>query len=341
VPAAYEVYQTLRDQYASSPAFFLDVATWFYSEPGGAAIGRRVLSSILELDLDDPSLLRVVAYRLLQAGDFDLAISILEDVLRMRPEEPQSHRDLALALARRSEADLERRGVADLERAMALLHKVVMTKWKRDINLIALTELNRLWTRADALDAATSSARADALDAATSSARADALDAATSNAGADALDADAKSTTKKVSRPALHPGLVANLAVDLRVALSWDADSTDVDLWVLEPSGEKAFYGHPRTRIGGLLSRDIVDGYGPETYNLKRVSAGKYIIQANYYGSHQQKLLGPATIKAAVFSNYGRENEVRKELTIRLDKIKQVVTLGELDLRNDAAAFEA
>merc|ERR1719178_537082 len=192
-----------------------------------------------------------------------------------------------------------------------------MTKWKRDINLIALTELNRLLARADALDAATS------------------------NAGADALDAgDAKITTKKVSRPALHPGLVANLAVDLRVALSWDADSTDVDLWVLEPSGEKAYYGHPRTRIGGLLSRDIVDGYGPETYNLKRVSAGKYVIQANYYGSHQQKLLGPATIKAAVFSNYGRENEVRKELTIRLDKIKQVVTLGELDLRNDAA-FEA
>ena len=45
--------------------------------------------------------------------------------------------------------------------------------------------------------------------------------------------------------------------------------------------------------------------YGPETYNLKRVSAGKYVIQANYYGSQQQKMLGPATIKAAVFSNYG------------------------------------
>lgn len=196
--------------------------------------------------------------------------------------------------------------MADLERAMALLHKVVLTTWKRDINLIALTELNRLWARADA------------------------------------LDADAKSTTYlQVSRPALHPGLVANLAVDLRVALSWDADSTDVDLWVLEPSGEKAYYGHPRTRLGGLLSRDIVDGYGPETYNLKRVSAGKYVIQADYFGSNRQKLIGPATIKAVVFSNYGRENEVRKELTIRLDKIKQIVTLGELDLRNDAAfAFD-
>ena len=106
---------------------------------------------------------------------------------------------------------------------MALLHKVVMASWPRDINLIALTELNRLWARADA------------------------------------LDADAAATTK-VSRPALHPGLVANLAVDLRVALSWDADATDVDLWVLEPSGEKAYYQYPRTRLGGRLSKDITDG---------------------------------------------------------------------------------
>ena len=139
----------------------------------------------------------------------------------MRPEEPQSHRDLALALARRSEGQ-GHRGVVDLERAMALLHKVVMASWPRDINLIALTELNRLWARADALDAT--------------------------------------SATKKVSRPALHPGLIANLTVDLRVALSWDADATDVDLWVLEPSGEKAFYRNKRTRLGGLVSRDITDG---------------------------------------------------------------------------------
>ena len=51
---------------------------------------------------------------------------------------------------------------------------------------------------------------------------------------------------------------------------------------------------------------ECVCRYGPETYNLKRVVAGKYVIKANYFGSHQQKLFGPATMKATVFSNYGQ-----------------------------------
>ena len=142
--------------------------------------------------------------------------------MRMRPEEPQSHRDLALALARRSEGQ-GHRGVADLERAMAFLHTVVMTTWPRDINLIALTELNRLWARADALDA---------------------------------------TSATKISRPTLHPDLIANMTVDLRVALSWDADATDVDLWVLEPSGEKVrvrVREKVRDRVGvGVRVRDRV-----------------------------------------------------------------------------------
>ena len=52
--------------------------------------------------------------------------------------------------------------------------------------------------------------------------------------------------------------------------LTWDADQTDIDLWVTEPSGEKCFYGHNRTTIGGLLSRDFTDGYGPEEYCLRK-----------------------------------------------------------------------
>jgi uncharacterized protein YfaP (DUF2135 family) len=39
--------------------------------------------------------------------------------------------------------------------------------------------------------------------------------------------------------------------------MTWHADNTDIDLWVTEPSGEKAYYGHNCTTIGGLVSRDF------------------------------------------------------------------------------------
>jgi hypothetical protein len=38
----------------------------------------------------------------------------------------------------------------------------------------------------------------------------------------------------------LDPRLVRNLPLDLRVVLTWDADNTDIDLWVTDPNGEKA-----------------------------------------------------------------------------------------------------
>jgi hypothetical protein len=53
---------------------------------------------------------------------------------------------------------------------------------------------------------------------------------------------------------ARHPGLDMsrvderlrrNLPVGLRVVLSWDADDTDIDLWVVDPNAELAYFAHP------------------------------------------------------------------------------------------------
>jgi len=75
-----------------------------------------------------------------------------------------------------------------------------------------------------------------------------------------------------------------HIPVDLRVVLSWSTDNSDVDLWVLEPSGEKCFYSNNRTWLGGRLSRDITQGYGPEEYLIKNAVSGTYQIKAHYYG---------------------------------------------------------
>ena len=74
----------------------------------------------------------------------------------------------------------------------------------------------------------------------------------------------------------LPPELLVNLPLDLRVSLAWDTDMTDIDLHVIEPTGEKAYYAHNRTKIGGCVSRDFTRGYGPEEYMLKGAFPGAY-----------------------------------------------------------------
>ena len=120
------------------------------------------------------------------------------------------------------------------------------------------------------------------------------------------------------------------LDVDVRIVLSWDADLTDVDLHVEEPTGETAYYGHNRTEQGGLVSRDFTQGYGPEEYVLHRALPGTYTIRAHYYGSRQQTLLGPATVTATVITRYGRPGEQRQVLTLRLEGAKDLVEIGKV-----------
>ena len=105
-----------------------------------------------------------------------------------------------------------------------------------------------------------------------------------------------------------------------------------MDLWVTEPSGEKCFYGHNRTTIGGMISNDFTQGYGPEEYCLRKAMKGKYKIQANFFGSHQQSLSGPTTLQAEVITNFGRPNEKRQALTLRLEKAKDVVDVGTITI---------
>ena len=121
----YPAYVRERAEYAASPAFFLDCGDFFLAR-GDRALGLRVLSNLLELGLDDPPLMRMYAWRLQQAGELDAGIEVFERVRRMRDDEPQSHRDLALALAERWE---QRGDAVDVTRAMDLLYDVIEREW--------------------------------------------------------------------------------------------------------------------------------------------------------------------------------------------------------------------
>jgi hypothetical protein len=138
----YRIYLDERPSHVGSSAFLLDVAGLML-ERGQRELGLRVLSNLAEMDLENRHVLRVLAYRLVEAGEPALAIPVLERVQELAEEEPQSFRDLGLALAACSQE----------QRAVEQLYQVVLRPWDgrfADVELIALTELNAIVARARA-----------------------------------------------------------------------------------------------------------------------------------------------------------------------------------------------
>ena len=133
------VYTNLREWHATSPAFFADCAEFFRKVKKDDAMALRILSNLAEIELENPTVLRLLAFRLREMGRHDLAAVALEEVLKMRGEEPQSHRDLALCLLATPSPDYAR--------ATALLWEVVKRPWDfrfPGIQVTALHELNDL-----------------------------------------------------------------------------------------------------------------------------------------------------------------------------------------------------
>ena len=118
---------------------------------------------------------------------------------------------------------------------------------------------------------------------------------------------------------------------DIRIVMNWDADMMDIDLWTTDPFHVKCYYGYRLTPTGGRNSCDFTQGYGPEEFMIRDAIKGKYTIQAHYYASHSQKVLGPVTVYVEVFTNFGRLDEKREVLTFRLNGNKDVVTIGAID----------
>jgi len=89
---------------------------------------------------------------------------------------------------------------------------------------------------------------------------------------------------------------------DLVVTMTWNTDRTDVDLHVLDPTGEDCYYGFARTRIGGAITADVTEGYGPEMFVLGKAVPGKYVVKAHYYGSDALR----KTLRTRVFVTIAR-----------------------------------
>ena len=241
-----------------------------------AAVAFDGVALVAEMELENPQLLRILGYRLMQVGQPRLAVAVFEEVLKMREEEPQSYRDLALALS----ADKQH------QRAVNLLQEVVEGQWDNRFPNIELTALNE-------------------------------------------MNAILATCGKELQAGNVDQRLLKNLPVDVRVILTWDADNTDMDLWVIDPNGEKCDYSHRDTIIGGHMSPDYTGGYGPEEFLLKRAQPGKYLVHANYYGNRQQVIAGATTVQLEMTTDFGKPIAKTESVTLRLQGSKEVIKVGE------------
>ena len=120
---------------------------------------------------------------------------------------------------------------------------------------------------------------------------------------------------------------------DLLVMIAWNTDQTDVDLHVVEPSGEECYYGHRETADGGHLTQDVTQGYGPEMFVLPHARRGHYRIFTHYFASHQSRASARTRVTATVIRNWGSANEqVLAHRVVALENANDRQTVAEVDL---------
>jgi tetratricopeptide (TPR) repeat protein len=277
-PAEREsVYLDERRAHARSSAFFLEAADALFALDE-TALAIRALSNVAELAIENRQLLRMLGYRLQQARRADLAVPLFREVARLAPDEPQSFRDLGLALAE----------TGALQPAIDALWEVVERPWHArfpGIETTALAELNAIVARAERTGTPLDTRRVD-------------------------------------------PRLLRNLPLGLRVVLAWDADNTDIDLWVTDPDGVKAYYGHRLTWQGARMSPDFTGGYGPEEFALRTPKPGVYTIEAQFFGHRQQVVSTATSLMLRLATDFGSGHEKERLTSMRLRGNGETVRVG-------------
>ncbi|MFN7717806.1 MAG: VIT domain-containing protein [Sphingomonadaceae bacterium] len=267
------VFAEQENAYGALPAFYLDTAEWFRLK-GDQATSDALLLSALELPVADDETRLIVAFRLQRAGQLDEAIHMLELIEVRTENRPQPKRSLALALISRGKAR-GAAGLVDLERAFKLLVDVALNPGKD---------------------------------------------------GYSGGDFDGIETVALMEANPLIPlieqygghweldnKLLGTFDTDVRIIIEWTNDDADIDLWVIEPTGEKTFYGNRKSKAGGAITNDMTNGYGPEEYVLRRAIAGEYKVKIDGYSPDRLNPNGKGRVMVRLIRDFARKTE-REEL---------------------------
>jgi uncharacterized protein YfaP (DUF2135 family) len=92
----------------------------------------------------------------------------------------------------------------------------------------------------------------------------------------------------------------------LLMTLTWNTNDTDLDTYVIDPTGDYSAYYHMVTADGGALDRDDVDGYGPEHWTLLSTDTVRYDqpykFRVHYFSDHGN---GPSNYTVTITLDQG------------------------------------
>jgi tetratricopeptide (TPR) repeat protein len=242
----------------------------------------RALSSPVELRPKDPEALRLVGYGMLALGQYPAAAELFEHVRLNRPFEGQAFLEEALALdaaGRYAEATRN--------------YEIVLARhWARhpyEVKTVAAYHYARM------LSALARHPRAEPV--------------------ASALR-DRVAQLRQRNDDGHAPDF---RQIDYQLTTHWNSDSTDIDLWVVEPNGERCYYSHRQTSLGGKLFWDITDGLGPELYHARKAAKGQYHVVVHYYGNNSSRYVVPtALLLVSDRGVFGPEDAYQRRFQVRI-----------------------
>ena len=90
-------------------------------------------------------------------------------------------------------------------------------------------------------------------------------------------------TDKEISEPVYFTAELSSAEITIRLDWSKHSCNTDIDLHVIDPTGERICWYHKSSNSGGWLDRDDTVGPGPEHIRWSNAPVGTYKIYVHYY----------------------------------------------------------
>ena len=310
----YTEYLRWQSKYARSSAFYFDVANYFFSE-NLPSYGIRILSNLFEHsfnnnpeqasclnDTDAYAIARAYVQRLINAGELNEALSVIETFYSPDDPEPHSCRiidprtspewlfQLATLLDMRAR---KTNNPDDAQRAIAYYHKLSLSSYE-DISFPSIVHFNSLrsWITQNHFK------------------------------------------LNIPSIPNIDQQLNKPLDVDLRIVVESEEeynrnrdDRKTTLIHVTEPTSESLPH-YDCTAYADILSRSAIGGMiGNNTYVIKKAEKGEYILSIDITGMENKDLLGQEFTTITLYRNWGRPNQTQEIIVKR----RRLATLDEKD----------